>query len=240
MQKLWEMERQIKDTEKDLIHIQKKIEKGKLEKARGKKSKPFKAAVVRDTAINEDCVNLSFDNVNQLNLIGADQSRILQDPNQSCFGGIGDKESSIHFDMTKNEMDPMDDRSSTSSVSRLNKLGSKKGANISSRLSQSGVSDTSGKGTKKKKTTTTSKAGGNISDTTSVKSGKSTKSKVSKAGGMKKKKKAGNDLEEKSVASDTSRGVIPPPVEEPKVEEPVIPERPKREFKESEKVRLMN
>ena len=30
------------------------------------------------------------------------------------------------------------------------------------------------------------------------------------------------------------------PVEEVKVEEPVEPERPKREFKESEKVRLMN
>ena len=42
LQRLWEMEQRIKQTEKDLDFIQKKIERGKLAKARGKRVKPFK------------------------------------------------------------------------------------------------------------------------------------------------------------------------------------------------------
>lgn len=68
LQKLWEMEQKIRTAESDLTYIQKKIEKGKLDKARGKKSKPFKTQYTRDT-INEDCLNLSIDNVHAL--IGA-------------------------------------------------------------------------------------------------------------------------------------------------------------------------
>lgn len=159
----------------------------------------------------------------------------MHDPNESRF--IGDKESSIHFDMNRvADIDGMDDRSSTSSKNKAFH-----GANKSSRMSQSNVSARSGGGTsaapkKKKKVTTdtASKKGGNVSDTTSIKSGKSKT-------GKKKKKAAGNKDGDKSFDSDTSRTlIIAAPVEEPKVEEPVIPERPKREFKESDKVRLMN
>jgi len=42
LKKLYEMEQRIKHTETSLINIQKKIERGKLEKQRGRRSKPFK------------------------------------------------------------------------------------------------------------------------------------------------------------------------------------------------------
>jgi hypothetical protein len=106
---------------------------------------------------------------------------------------IGDKESSIHFDLNRAEME--DDRSSTSS--KVFPGGDK--AKASSRLSQSGVSARSGTTTKKKKAAgadgKSTKGGGTVSDTTSIKSGKS------KTGGTKKKKKAasGSKKDDESV-----------------------------------------
>jgi hypothetical protein len=70
----------------------------------------------------------------------------------------------------------------------------------------------------------------------------SVKSSVSK--GTKKKKKASNKAghDGESNDSDTSRTqTIAPPqvVEEQKIEEPVIPERPRKQFIQPEKITMM-
>lgn len=88
--------------------------------------------------------------------------------------------------------------------------------------------------------TTKSKKGGvpAISETMSIKSGT-----TSKGGTKKKKKTAHKGGDDKSDGgSDTARTqvVAPPVVEEMKVEEPVIPERPKKTFIQPEKITLMD
>jgi len=66
LKKLYEREQQIKHTEADLIHIQKKIERSKLEKQRGRRSKPFKMPKPPAGPINEDCLNISVEGVHQM------------------------------------------------------------------------------------------------------------------------------------------------------------------------------
>jgi hypothetical protein len=62
LKKLWEREQQIKNAEGDLLRIQKKIERGKLAKMRGKRAKPFKQRKIHEP-VNEDCLNISVDGV---------------------------------------------------------------------------------------------------------------------------------------------------------------------------------
>lgn len=176
--------------------------------------------------------------------------------------GFDDKESSIHFDLgVKDQMDALDDgNSSTISFSQLGLPKKKKkvttatgNAQDSARSKGSNMSKKTGKpkdsarkdgidssrlsqtsGTSKKSTVAKKKKVKEISDTTSVKSTKS------KSGGTKKKKKS--SMKDDSFDGDTSRSRIATPMadNEMKVEEPVVPEKPKREFKPTEKVRLMD
>lgn len=146
--------------------------------------------------------------------------------------GFTDKESSINFDMTRNDlgMDPFDDGQSSCSMNPA-PIGKKKkhdDGQESSRLSQSSARK-SASGVKKKK-----KAPKEISDTASV---KSTKSKT--GGGTKKKKKSSKKDGDSSFDGDVSR-ISGGALEESKVEVPVVVERPKREFKPTEKVTLMD
>jgi hypothetical protein len=59
LKKLWDREKMIKEFENDLNYIQNKIERGKQEKTKGKRGRPYKA-MGRDT-VNEDCLNISVD-----------------------------------------------------------------------------------------------------------------------------------------------------------------------------------
>ncbi len=50
----------IKEYESDLNYIQNKIEKGKLDKVKGKRSRPYKT-MKGGAEVNEDCLNISVD-----------------------------------------------------------------------------------------------------------------------------------------------------------------------------------
>ena len=140
---------------------------------------------------------------------------------------FGDKESSIHMDGTRNEMDGFLNDMSESSIS-MNPFPiiphSSNGPKSKMSMSQT---SSARKGTKGKKGGPASVAEGSIK---------------SSAKGTKKKKKS-SQKDDKSDG-DTSRTlVLPSPVEvqeEIKVEEPVIPERPRKQFIQPEKITLMD
>lgn len=181
----------------------------------------------------------------------------MDDKISQYFGAANDRESSIHnLDLTKIDMDngmggnqPGDGTESQYSVNQLNFGAPSQAQKNSSRHSQSSArKSTTTTKTKKKaptgaantsKTSKTGKSlgggGGNISDTASVKSGKS----KAGGGGTKKKKKKAGGSKDSSIDGDTSRSIIMTNADDLKPEEPVILEKPKREFKESEKVKLM-
>ena len=205
LKKLYEREQQIKLTESDLSHIQRKIERGKLQKLKGKR-KPFRPSKTREP-INEDCLNISVDGVHHQQLnnfssnglpIGGGMSVIQQD--QSYFG-LNDRESSINLDLIRTEMEPIDDGASSIKSKKTSKMHKALVAKGSSRLSGDSQSSNRKAATgapapaKKKLPKTASNA--NMSDTASVRSTKT------KGGSKKKKKGTDSRRDEGSVDGDT-------------------------------------
>lgn len=215
----------IKEYEHDLSYIQNKIEKGKIAKAEGKKARPYKTAM-RDT-VNEDCLNISLDHHHLGAQGGGDY-----------MGVIGDKESSIH-----GGGEHRNDFLGEMSESSLSMLGPMPHVPHTSgpKSKMSASQKSSAKGKKKKSTTSHSNM-----DKLETGSVSSKTSKLSKAtGGLKKKKKKDgkDDKSDAGDGSDTARSKViaeAPPVEEVKVEEPVIPERPRKQFIQPEKITLMD
>jgi hypothetical protein len=63
LKKLWERDKMIEEYQGDLDYIQEKIERGKLDKARGRRVRPYKQRFKNNNQdVNEDCLNISVNN----------------------------------------------------------------------------------------------------------------------------------------------------------------------------------
>jgi len=136
----------------------------------------------------------------------------------------GDKESSIHMDGGRNELEAFEMSESSAALMHAIPNIPRTSKGPKSKLSQSQSSAKTKNGTVKAKKSSVPAN----SETMSIKSGT-----TSKGGTKKKKKTAHKGVDDKSSAgSDTARTqiVAPPVIEEVKIEEPVIPERPKKTF----------